>query len=274
VVHIYGTQLYFRGGVTTVITPPPIELIRYVEELAANAWPAEVVQVVAGWRLRYTHNVSQRANSVWPNEAHEADNLVEKVALVEEFYRRWGCPARFQICPAAQPARLDDFLVKRGYVIGVPTAVQTATIETVLARIEVNSSSHITISETFDERWFAAYCQSEGVKPEAAVVRRGILKRIGPRTGFASLIIADQIAAVGLSVVERGWLGLFNLTTRPQFRRQGAAMSLIHAVAQWSQQYQANQIYLQVMTDNAPALNLYARLGFATLYHYHYRALG
>jgi ribosomal protein S18 acetylase RimI-like enzyme len=44
-------------------------------------------------------------------------------------------------------------------------------------------------------------------------------------------------------------------------------------LAQWGQIYQARQLYLQVMADNAPALALYERLGFETLYHYHYREL-
>jgi ribosomal protein S18 acetylase RimI-like enzyme len=35
--------------------------------------------------------------------------------------------------------------------------------------------------------------------------------------------------------------------------------------------YDARRAYLQVMDQNAAAQALYARVGFETLYHYHYR---
>jgi ribosomal protein S18 acetylase RimI-like enzyme len=254
------------------LTSIPPKLISHLEELAANAWPAEVVQVVDGWRLRFNRNVTRRANSVWPNQAGNDHTLEEKLALVEDFYARRGCPARYQICPAAQPANLDEILAARGYRSDAYTAVQIASLETVLAR----TASHpypVIISETFDGRWFNAYCQAEQVSPQAAEGRRSILQRIEPRTGYALLQSEDQVLAVGLGVVERGWVGLFSFVTLPEFRRQGAATRVIHALAQWGQTHAASQIYLQVMANNAPALALYARLGFETLYYYHYREL-
>jgi ribosomal protein S18 acetylase RimI-like enzyme len=256
-----------------MIQNQPIQLIRFLEELAANAWPAEVVQAVDGWRLRFNGNVSRRANSVWPNEAGDGCSLAEKLALVEDFYTRQGCPPRYQVSPAAQPADLDEILARRNYTNNARTAVQIASVERVLSRAAANPAYVIAITETFDETWFDLYCRGEHVNLHTAEVRRGILRRIGPRTGFALLKIAGQPAVMGLGVVERGWLGLFSLVTHPEYRRRGAATTLIHALAQWGQIYQANQLYLQVMADNAPALALYERLGFETLYHYHYREL-
>lgn len=256
-----------------MIQPQSPQLIHLLEELAANAWPAEVVQVLDGWRLRFNRNVTRRANSVWPNGAGNGHSLEQKLALAEDFYARWGCPTRYQMCPAAHPANLDAILAEHGYTIDARTAVQIASLETVLARTEANPTHTITISEVFEQNWFDLYCEAEHVSPHAAEVRRGILQRIGPRAGFALLQITGQPAAIGLGVVERGWLGLFSVATHPQFRRQGAATTILRALTQWGQTYRANQLYLQVMTDNAPALALYARLGFETLYHYHYRQL-
>lgn len=246
-------------------------LIHFIEQLAANAWPAEVVQIVDGWRLRFNGGVTRRANSVWPNDSGQRLSLEEKLVIVEDFYTRRGEPARFQICPAAQPANLDTILATRGYTIDALTAVQTAPLSTVLARTEADSAFTVAVTEVFNEPWFAAYCQAEQVSPQAAQARRAILQRIGPRIGYALLSLEDQPVAIGLAVAEQGCSGIFSMATLPEFRRRGAATAVLHVLARWSWQQQASQMYLQVMEDNTPALALYGRVGFETLYHYHYR---
>jgi ribosomal protein S18 acetylase RimI-like enzyme len=78
-------------------------------------------------------------------------------------------------------------------------------------------------------------------------------------------------AALGLGVVEGDWLGIFCMTTDPGFRRRGAASAILRTLAIWAQLYDARRAYLQVMDQNTAAQALYARVGFETLYHYHYR---
>jgi ribosomal protein S18 acetylase RimI-like enzyme len=247
------------------------DLIRHLEELSGNAWPAAVVQVLDGWRLRFNWGVTRRANSVWPNNTGSQHELVEKLALVEDFYARWGGPARYQICPAAQPANLDAVLAGRGYTGDAHTAVQTIYLATVLARTAPNPAYAVTITDTFNEEWFATYCQAEQFSKQAAEARRDILQRIGPRVGYALLKISGCPAALGLVVAERNWAGIFGMATLAEFRRQGAASAVLRALAEWSQRHQVTRMYLQVMDNNAPARALYARVGFETLYHYHYR---
>ena len=94
-----------------------------IEELAANAWPADVVQHLDGWRVRYAHGVTRRINSVWPNLDFGRHPLADKIALVEAFYARRQAVSRFQICPAAQPEELDSVLAARGYAPDAPTHV-------------------------------------------------------------------------------------------------------------------------------------------------------
>ena len=204
----------------------------------------------------------------------ERHTLAEKLAWVEAFYHRWGGPARYQICPAAQPADLDDILAERGYTLDARTAVQTASLATVMACAETGfDPANVTVSERLSEDWFAAYCEAEAVVPEAAEGRRGILGRIGPPVGYALLWVDGAAVGMGLAVVERGWVGIFSMATHPAFRRRGYARAVIHALAAWGQTRGADQMYLQVMESNGVAQALYARLGFETLYHYHYREL-
>lgn len=251
--------------------------ILQLETLAANAWPAAEVVALDGWRLRHTHGVTRRANSVWPNQADGATGLAEKISAVEAFYAARGLPVRYQICPAAQPVDLDAALEARGYVRVARTAVQMVELSTILVRtlpLRQQPSFAIEVAEEFNEDWFAAYCQFEEVKPQEAAGRRLIMQAIRPLVGFALLQIDDTPAAVGMGVVEGGWLGIFNMATSVQFRRRGMASAVLRTLAIWAQLYEADRAYLQVMEHNAAAQALYARVGFETLYHYHYREQG
>ena len=77
--------------------------------------------------------------------------------------------------------------------------------------------------------------------------------------------------AWGLAVAERGKVGLFDIVTAPEARRQGAARRLVMALLAWGQGQGARDAYLQVVTTNAPAIALYRSLGFVAAYRYHYR---
>src|SRR5690606_34181519 len=100
--------------------------------------------------------------------------------------------------------------------------------------------------------------------------RRAMLERIGPPAGFAAAEVDGRLAAVALGVVERGWLGLFSVATHPEYRRRGLGLATLAALAAWAAGHGAERCYLQVFSTNAPALALYARLGFATRYDYWY----
>lgn len=256
------------------MTVSMLDHIRLIETLAMNAWPAEEVEMLDGWRLRFSWGVTRRANSVWPNRTRGQHPLNEKLDAVEAFYAARNLPARYQICPAQIPADLDQMLAARGYVEDASTQVQTATADRVLANIaQTNMPADWTIDvpETFGATWFATYREAEQFGITAAEVRQAILRRIALPAGFALLQIGNEPVALGLGVLEAGHLGIFSMATRPDFRRRGAATAILGALVQWAQARGATQVYLQVMDSNRPAQRLYAGLGFKTLYRYHYR---
>jgi GNAT superfamily N-acetyltransferase len=245
--------------------------IRLLEELSANAWPPAVTQVLDGWLLRYASGVSRRANSVLALPGADAGDFEARLRVVEEFYRRRGLPARFHLSPAASPADLDQRLEERGYRFDCPTAVQTATLADIARRLPEGAEQRVELSRTPDEEWFRIYYTTHPWDVVDQEVRRGILARVGPRTAFATLRRNGEPVAVGQGVMERGWLGLFSMSTHPDHRRQGAATELVRALTAWGQKFGAESCYLQVMDESSAALELYRKLGFETLYHYHYR---
>lgn len=254
--------------------PAILSPIHQLETLAANAWPATDVHELDGWRLRYSNGVTRRANSVWPNNSDDNLALATKITTVEQFYAERKLPARYQIAPSVQPATLDSALADRGYRAVARTVVQTTPLTTILAKappLRQYPEFAVEVSETFDESWFQAYCTFAEEDANGIATRRAILQRISVTTGFVTLAIQNEPAAVGLGVVEAGWLGIFCMGTSSAFRRRGAARAILRTLTLWAQLYDANQAYLQVMESNTAARPLYASLGFETLYHYHYR---
>ncbi len=88
----------------------------------------------------------------------------------------------------------------------------------------------------------------------------------------AGLLIAlGLFAGMGFGVVERGWCGIYGMTTLAPMRRQGVASTVLGALAREAGALGATDMYLQVERDNAPATALYEQAGFSYEYGYEYR---
>jgi GNAT superfamily N-acetyltransferase len=82
---------------------------------------------------------------------------------------------------------------------------------------------------------------------------------------------ANHPAGVVFAAVEAGWVGFFALAVRPEFRRRGVGSALMVHLLRWASRSGAAHCYLEVDEGSDAAAALYARLGFAPWYPYHYR---
>jgi ribosomal protein S18 acetylase RimI-like enzyme len=77
--------------------------------------------------------------------------------------------------------------------------------------------------------------------------------------------------ACGLIMIEGGYTGLFDICTAPRWRRQGIGQALCFELLQAGREQGADRAWLSVLADNEPALRLYEKLGFHSVYEYWYR---
>jgi len=247
------------------------KLVREVEEIAARAWPAAVVRVVDGWRLRATPGVEvRRSNSVLPNGG-DGTNLEAKLAAVDEFSREHGIPVRYQMSAAAVPPELDDVLAARGLDVEMLVDVQVADLTVLVEHARERAPDvQIAVDPLPTDDWLDAML-GVTARAEREVFRPAILDRIDRPARYASAVDPEGVMAVGMCVVVGEWLGIFSMATLPQARRRGYATAVLRALAEAGTELGASRSFLQTERSNAASHALYEGLGFATAYGYHYR---
>ena len=241
-------------------------MIRCIEEYSTNAWPALQTLLQDGWVLRFANGFTRRANSVYPLYPTTLP-LDEKISACEALYHAQGLPTCFKMTPASQPAGLDDALLARGYLLEAPTSVQQLD----LRALPVEALADVEVAPRPSAEWLLEFGSMSGSSEQHQAAHQQILASILYPCGYAALRCQGQLASCGLAVLQDGCLGLFDIVTAPAYRRQGYASQLVSALLRWGKRQGAHTAYLQVMQDNAPALNLYASLGFQEIYPYWYR---
>jgi ribosomal protein S18 acetylase RimI-like enzyme len=241
-------------------------MIRSIEELSMNAWPAMQNLHYDGWVLRCADGYTKRANSVYPLYPSKID-VDEKITFCETFYRDQGLPTVFKLTAASTPSDLDIRLETLGYRVDSPTSVQTLDLKQMNS--EVPTDFDLTSDDT--EAWHEAFARINNVDPKRRATHESILRAIQPDKCFASLSMDGRFIGCGLGVLQAGYLGIFDIVIDPAHRGQGYGTHLMIALLAWGQQRGANVAYLQVMLNNEPALGLYEKLGFREKYQYWYR---
>lgn len=240
-------------------------MIPQIETLAANALPASVVEFCDGWRLRYSYGVTRRANSVLA-EKH-VEHLERKLRAVVDFYTRFNSKPRFQLCPASEPLELNQRLLDSGYTKIPGAKVQTLELNNYKVQTDITK---VQLLSKPNDAWFSVYRAVEKAEPQKEKVRTWMLEHIQSNSAFALLYLDDEPAAVGLGVVEAGYVGIFNMATLEPFRGRGGASTILSALATWGKTVGGHTLYLQVSEDNFKAQSVYENLGFKTLYSYWY----
>lgn len=209
-----------------------------------------------GWWLRLAPT-SWLIGSVLP---HGRGAVERRVRAAEEFYAGHGISPRFEICAGACPDELDEVLEDRGYFEDGAMSLQI----TATARLKQPTDLRVTVSETPTLEWIDTL---EAVLGPQTVV----LGRVESPSAYASAWIGSDVVAVGRSVADTGWAGVFGMATVPHARGRGAGRAVLGALAEWAETQEAEHMYLQVERDNAPARRLYEKIGFHELASYHYR---
>ncbi len=245
-----------------------IQLIKTIEDLSLNAWPSHQIQFYDGWLLRFSYFYTHRTNCVEQIGA-SAIPLHEKIAYCEQEYQKWGTPSIFKISPLIS-ADFDSILHRRGYEIQHSTDCMTADLT---ASIPLkNQDAVVDINNIISDSWIQALFT---LKNTTNIMHRSVVpsmyRAIPKRTLCASITMDGKTVATGLGILDRDYIGIYAIHVHPDYRREHLASTLVAALLNRGHEAGASHAYLQVVSDNTPAIRLYSSLGFRYLYTYWFR---
>ena len=241
---------------------------RRIEEAGLNALQTQRQLFYDGWLLRLSAGKAKRARSV---NAHFGSTLplAHKIDYCERVYARQGLPALFRMTPFNRPADLETALAARGYAAFDETLVQAARFERAPSvpdapdDVEIAALGADAFVEAVGDMRDSTDAQRDGHRERlmnSPLDKRCIAIRAGGR-----VVCTAQVA------IEGGLVGVYDVVTADDARGKGYATLACASLLSWAWQHGANAAYLQVNSDNAPALAIYRKFGFATVYTYHYR---
>lgn len=249
-------------------------LLRELESVVVEAWPAAEVSELGGWLLRASGGPTHRGNSVATLSASGPAALAQRIEQAERWYRERGRWPMFQLGPCSVPAGLDAALAARGYVIEGAALCATAPVSEVLERSAPRGGAALEARVTSSPS--SAWLQLNASASRFAGALDGFLgfvTRLGSRCRFVSVHTeAGEPAAVALGISSPARLGVYAMLTAPTQRRRGAGRAALQALARSALEHAEDELYLLVESGNAPARGLYAGCGFRDVYGYHYRA--
>ncbi len=250
---------------TTILTPDR-PTIRSLEERHLNTWPGLGHAFVDGWVLRQAGGVSRRANSAWPLHA-PAGPLDDRLSATERFFEAAGLDPVVRVTALAEPT-LDAALAARGYRFEDPSLVRMAPLDQMAAPANPGS---VALSDEAGA-WLEAHAVIGGLTPDEQITDAAIHRALAAPRCYAHRRIDGEPAACAFAALDRGMAMIYAVQVSPRHRRRGLATDVLLALFAWARDAGAATALLQVQGDNTGALALYSRLGFRTVYGYHYRA--
>lgn len=244
-------------------------MYKHIEEITLNTWPAIETVLQKGWIIRSADGYTKRANSVSPlygTEKSNQESIEELIRICEIYYSGNGLNTVFKMSPYTVPANLDSILDALGY-----RAIDESSVR-LLHLDQLPEPSLIAARQDFiNDEWLGTVAQLNNLTVRQKDITRNMLQRSTLQQGFFTLYQDDSPVACGLGVIQNEYVGLYDIVTDMNHRRNGFGMQLLLNILHWGISAGAKYSFLQVVQQNDAAIGLYTKLGYREIYKYWYR---
>ena len=241
-------------------------MITYIEELSMNAWPALQTKLYDGWVLRFADGYTFRANSINPIY-RSTISLHEKLNFCEKEYEHINLPIVYKLTSDSQPKDIDIELEKRGYQRTKEVSLKILQ----MCNYYQIEAGNVHITTEFMDDWFTGFFKCSNITNEnnQMTAKKMLNNIIG--VIWVSKLVDNKVIGCGFGVVERDYIGIFDIVVDKSFRGNGYGKNIMHSILNTAAKKGVKTAYLQVAVGNIVAENLYKKLGFYEEYKYWYR---
>ena len=244
--------------------------ILFLEELQTNAFPALQTVMYDGWSVRFGGGFTYRVNDANPMYP-EVLPAEEKIDHVEALYRASGLGmAIFKLHEGMDPERLracTELLDRRGYGTERDGNIYLCS----LGDFSRTPGVTVQIDTEMTEDWLDAFLTMNGTGEAQKPAAKTMLRNIACPIAAASVRENGVMAACGLGVLERRYVGLYDIFVDPRLRRRGLGGDVCTAIMNYGREQGCRTAYLQCLSDNHGAIAMYDGLGFERTYEYWFR---
>ncbi|MFP5346522.1 MAG: GNAT family N-acetyltransferase [Actinomycetes bacterium] len=246
-----------------------------LERVMLAGWPGLHSERLGGWVLRASGGFTRRANSALV-VGNPGMPLEQALDVVRTFYDRLGLRPAVQVpVPLTDDRRWRDprllaAVEGQGWSADSGTDVMTLDLRRGGAgeAASLPAGAVLGWADEPDDDWLALYRYHGSALPPVA---RDVLLA-ARHQAFASVRGDGGTVAVGRVAVAFGWVGITAMQVAEEQQRHGIARALLAGMLERGRSDGARFAYLQVLSDNAPAIALYSSAGFAP--HHRYLYLG
>jgi len=246
------------------------KLLVRAEDAGINASAPPQQLWLDGWLVRFSPGKAKRARCIHAMASGRL-SVGHKLARAESVYAAAQLPLVVRVTPFTRPAGLDAELATRGFGAIDDTRVMVAPQ---LAHLQPPA---LPRGLKWSVLGHAAMAQAVGAMRGSPLAQRAAhAERLANApVPFAALAIKraedGAVIACGQRALEGDLVGLYDVFVDEASRGQGLANALCTKLLIDARLAGAKSAYLQVEADNLAARAVYARLGFADGYAYHYR---
>jgi GNAT superfamily N-acetyltransferase len=240
--------------------------VAQIEAATFTAWPAITTAMDGMWLARFARGFTKRSNSIQCLDPADDGDAVERLRRMADLYPLNSLDPVFRVTPLAGPGVIAA-LDAEGWTPFEESRVLTMQLSDGLAMPE-----GVEVLDGTDERYFDIFAEIAGHNRRTRDTLATIVNLIATRN--AGIVVRDasgEPIAAALAINALG-VGIYtNVITRKDKRGQGVGRRLMQGALAWTRSAGATHAAIQVVSDNAPAINLYSSLGFSEAYRYHYR---
>ncbi|MDO9712155.1 GNAT family N-acetyltransferase [Paracraurococcus lichenis] len=206
-----------------------------------------------------------RANACCSLDPSPDPALAARIGRIAATYHRLGLPSRFRSTPLDPPG-LAEALLAAGHAIDKEDSIVFAGPAAPVARAD----AAVRDEGGPGEAWTALIATAEYQTPARRAEKLRNPELLAAPGAWLVLREDGVDAACLFAVADGAHCGIFDLATRPEFRRRGLGARLIRAAAHWAQGLGAQVLYAQVAEGNAASRGLQESLGLREAYRYRY----